>query len=279
MAATPTTPATTDGDADPRLDSLLTQIERIPLSELHQFPGNPNEGNVEEIALSLKNNGLFEPIIVQKSTGYILSHNHVTQAAGVLGWSHLDVIRVDVDDMKAKRIVAAANRTAELARRNEYLLAELLQDIADDERGLEGTGYDEGYLDDLLDRVQPDSLLDDTDDDEPGEIIPAGPTDAHYAETPEQESTRTTRVAGERSLAVQGLAEMVIVMNVADKSQLLLTIEGLRDYLGDQPTGPLIHAAVRIAAVVLEAAHHNSAPLEWDKILGQAAVRPEEAAA
>ncbi|MEV6401284.1 ParB/RepB/Spo0J family partition protein [Streptomyces sp. NPDC051907] len=271
------TPKTTDGDADPRLDSLLQKLERVPIGELKQFPGNPNEGNVEEIARSLKNNGLFEPIIVQKSTGYILSHNHVTQAADSLGWSHLDVIRVDVDDMAAKRIVAAANRTAELSRRNDFLLAELLSDIADGEHGLDGTGYDEGYLDELMDRVEPE-LPDagEEPDEDGGQVIPAGPSGAHYAETEEQESSRGARVAGEQSLAAKGLAEMVVVMDVAAKSQLLLDIEAMRDHLGDQPTGPLLSAAVRIANVVLEAAKTNAPPVDWDKLLGQAAVRVGE---
>ena len=71
---------------------------------------------------------------------------------------------------------------------------------------------------------------------------------------------------------------MVIVMEVDAKSQLLLDVENLREYLGDQPTGPILSTAVRIAGIVLEAAHHNSPPLEWDKILGQAAVRLEDAA-
>lgn len=261
---------------DTKLDSLLTKIERVPVTDLKQFPGNPNEGNVEEIAKSLKTNGLFEPIIVQKSTGHILSHNHVTQAAELLGWSHLDVIRVDVDDQQAKRIVAAANRTAELSQRNDYLLADLLRDIADGDTGLEGTGYDDGFLDDLLERVEPE-LPDTGDDDEDGGyVMSAGESGAHYAESDEQQATRGARVAGERSLAAQGLAEMVLVMEVDAKSQLLLDVEAAREYLGDQPTGPIIHACVRIAGVVLESARHNAPPVDWDALLGQAAVRLEE---
>lgn len=257
------------------LHSLLSQqVERVPIGELRQFPGNPNEGDVDAIAESLAENGLFEPVIVQRSTGYILSHNHVTQAAERLGWTHLDAIRVDVDDIRAKKIVAAANRTAELSKRNDYLLAELLSDIADSDTGLEGTGYDDAFLDDLMARVEPE-LPDSTDDEDEGGgvVMEAGPTGAHYAETPEQETARGTRVAGEQSLAAKGLAEMVFVMEVDAKGQLLLDIEAMREHLGDQPSGPLVCAAVRIANVVLEAARHDSPPLEWSKILGQAAVR------
>jgi len=262
-----------DAATDTRLNSLLTQLERVPITELTQFPGNPNEGNVEEIAKSLQANALFEPIIVQRSTGYILSHNHVTQAAASLGWTHLDVIRVDVNDTQAKRIVAAANRTAELSTRNDYLLADLLRDIADDDLGLEGTGYDDGFLDELLERVEPE-LPDTADGDEDGGYVMApGPSQAHYAETEEQEATRGTRVAGERSLAAQGLAEMVVVMEVDAKSQLLLDLEAAREHLGDQPTGPVIAACVRIANIVLESARHNAPPLDWNSVLGQAAVR------
>ncbi|MFC4328316.1 ParB N-terminal domain-containing protein [Streptomyces andamanensis] len=263
---------------DTNINSLLSKVERWPLGQLKQFPGNPNEGDVDAIAESLAENGLFEPIIVQRSTGYILSHNHVTKAAERIGWSHLDVIPVDVDDVTAKKIVAAANRTAELSKRNEYLLAELLSDIVDgSDTGLEGTGYDEAFLDDLMARVEPELPDTSDDEDEGGGIVisEAGPTGAHYAETPEQEASRGARVAGEQSLAAKGLAEMVFVMDVDAKSQLLLDVEAMREHLGDQPTGPLVSAAVRIANVVLEAAHHNSPPLDWNQILGQAAVRPD----
>jgi ParB-like chromosome segregation protein Spo0J len=268
---TPKAPAA--ADTAENLHSLLSQVERIPISELRQFPGNPNEGDVDAIAESLAENGLFEPVIVQKSTGYILSHNHVTQAAERIGWTHLDAIRVDVDNTRAKKIVAAANRTAELSKRNDYLLAELLSDIADSDTGLEGTGYDDAFLDDLMARVEPELPDTGDEDDDGGVVMEAGPSGAHYAETPEQETSRGARVAGEQSLAAKGLAEMVFVMEVDAKSQLLLDIEAMREHLGDQPTGPLMCSAVRIANVVLEAAHHGSPPLEWDKILGQAAIR------
>lgn len=268
--------ATPDGE---NLHSLLSKLERWPLAKLSQFPGNPNEGDVDAIAESLAENGLFEPIIVQRSTGHILSHNHVTQAAQKLNWSHLDVIPVDVDDIRAKKIVAAANRTAERSKRNDYLLAELLSDIVDaSDTGLEGTGYDDAYMDDLMARVEPELPTADGEDDG-GVVMEAGPTGAHYAETDEQQATRTTRVAGEQSLAAKGLAEMVFVMEVDAKSQLLLDLEALREHLGDQPTGPLVYAAVRIAGVVLESAKHGSPPVDWDKILGMAAIRVEQDAA
>lgn len=260
-------------DPAENVHSLLGAVERIPIGELKQFPGNPNEGDVDAIAESLAENGLFEPVIVQRSTGYILSHNHVTQAAERIGWTHLDAIRVDVDDDRAKKIVAAANRTAELSKRNDFLLYELLSGIED----LEGTGYDDVFLEELTSRVEPElPPVGDTDDedDDGGTVIGPGPTGAHYAETPEQEASRSTRVAGEQSLAAKGLAEMVFVMEVEAKSQLLLDLEALREHLGEEmPTGPLTAAAVRIANIVCEAAHHNSPPLDWKQILGQAAVR------
>lgn len=262
----------------PVIDSLLNKLERVPITELKQFPGNPNEGDVEAIAESLKANALFEPIIVQASTGYIISHNHVTQAASSIGWTHLDVIRVDVDDRRAKRMVAAANRTAELSRRNDYLLAELLGEIADDDIGLQGTGYNEAYLDDLYARTETaDNALGlDDDDDGGGTVIPEGPTEAHYAETDEQAATRQQQLSGIKSLATQGLAEMVVVMPVDAKTALLKDIEALREHLGDEPTGPLIASAVRIANVVCESAHTNAPPADWNHLLSLAAVRPHQ---
>lgn len=254
------------------LASLLTQVERVRLDELVQFPGNPNVGDVGALTQSLKNNELFAPPIVQKSTGYILSLNHVTQAARELGWTHMDVIRIDVDDQHAKRIVAAANRTAELSRRNDYLLAELLRGISDSSTGLDGTGYDDAFLDDLIERTEPpleNAGLPEAAEDDTDYVMPTGPTGAHDAES-DQDAQRNEHAAAEGPLA-----EVVVVMPADDKAQLLRDIAAMREHLGDQPTGALLQAAARIAGVVLDSARTGAPPADWDHLLRRAAVRPD----
>lgn len=61
-------------------------------------------------------------------------------------WYSVDVWEVDFDDDKAARVVVADNRTSELGRTDDEVLLELLQELED----LEGTGYEDDDLDDLI---------------------------------------------------------------------------------------------------------------------------------
>lgn len=56
---------------------------------------------------------------------------------------------VDVDDRDARRILVADNRTSDLASYDDFALADLLKQLAEED-GLPGTGYDGSDLDDLL---------------------------------------------------------------------------------------------------------------------------------
>ncbi|AFZ67087.1 DNA modification methylase [Deinococcus peraridilitoris] len=118
--------------------------------QLQPHPRNPNLGDVDAIAESIKANGFYGAIIAQRSTGCILVGHHRHQAARRQGATHIPVIWVDVTDAQAIRILLADNRTAELAERNEEMLAQILQDLAGDDGGLSGTGYDTDDLGELL---------------------------------------------------------------------------------------------------------------------------------
>lgn len=146
--------------------SLLNQIERVPVDSLKYHPANPRRGNVDVIAESLDVNQQFAPIVVQKSTRYVLAGNHTLKACQQLGWTEVDVAFVDVDDAAARRIMLAANRTADLGSYDHDALAELLSSLDDD---LDGTGYSHEDLEKLL--APADQLPEpgdaDTDDDLP----------------------------------------------------------------------------------------------------------------
>lgn len=117
----------------------------VDINLLKEFEGNPRKGNVEKLAESLQANGQYKPIVVQKSTNQILAGNHLWKAAKQLGWQLIDVVYADVDDDKAKKIVAADNRLGELGTYDEQALLNLLEDIS-----LDGTGYEAADIDDLL---------------------------------------------------------------------------------------------------------------------------------
>ena len=118
---------------------------KVSVDTLVEFTGNPRKGNVKALADSLSVNGQYKPIVVQKSTRQILAGNHLWKAAKELGWSEIEIVEVDVDDERAKKIVAADNRLADLGTYDEEALLELLGDIT-----LDGTGYVPQDVDDLL---------------------------------------------------------------------------------------------------------------------------------
>lgn len=137
--------------------SVLENIETVPLADLTPYPGNPRRGNTDLISESLTENKQFAPLVVQRSTGHILSGNHTFAAASGLGWDTIDVVYVDVDDDQARKIVLAANRTADVAVYDDADLMAMLESLNQD---YAGTGYTADDLDDLIASL--DKLNDDT---------------------------------------------------------------------------------------------------------------------
>jgi DNA modification methylase len=123
--------------------SLIVGYGVEPVDTLIPYRRNPRLGNVGAIAKSLETNQLYKPIVVNvgSSTEYpreILAGNHTWAAARSLGWEHIDVVWVDVDDEAAARIVLADNRLADLGSYDDAALLEVLQAAGPD---LAGTGY------------------------------------------------------------------------------------------------------------------------------------------
>lgn len=150
---------------------MSLETREIPVKDLHLFYKNPNVGNVEEIAKSLKVNGLYRAIVVNAGTHTgrpmeVLAGNHTLKAARELGWETITAHVLDVDEDQAKRIVLADNRTAELGQIDPEILLELSRDLDD----LEGTGYSTEDLDALI-VDEPVELLGD-EDDVPEQVVP-----------------------------------------------------------------------------------------------------------
>ncbi|MFE2346057.1 ParB N-terminal domain-containing protein [Kitasatospora cineracea] len=140
------------------VDSLLPFA--VPIGDLNRYHQNPRRGDVAAVAESLRVNGQFRPIVVNRGTltgrpNEILAGNHTWDAAKVRGWDQIAVTWVDVDDDSAARIVIVDNRTSDLAGYDTELLADILSALPD----LDGTGYDQDALDDLLDSVELPSQL------------------------------------------------------------------------------------------------------------------------
>ena len=124
----------------PGLAHLATLIDL-----LKPYPGNARRGSVAAIMESLETNGQYRPIVVQRSTGFVLAGNHTVLAARQLGWAQVAAWFVDVDDDTARRIVLADNRLADRGWYDEDALLEVLESLPT----LAGTGFDRGALERL----------------------------------------------------------------------------------------------------------------------------------
>ncbi|MFF4504802.1 ParB/RepB/Spo0J family partition protein [Streptomyces sp. NPDC001401] len=132
----------------------------VPIDDLVAYYRNPRTGDVDAIAESLRVNGQYKAIVVNRGThtgrpNEILAGNHTWAATKELGWEQIAATWVDVNDEDAARIVVVDNRTSDLAGYDSELLADILEDLPD----LGGTGYDQNALDKLLDnRALPDTI-------------------------------------------------------------------------------------------------------------------------
>jgi ParB-like chromosome segregation protein Spo0J len=139
-------PSRSDPEAAPvRLSTIGSTL--VPVADLTPYPGNARQGDVGMISESLRVNGQFRPIVVNRPTGEILVGNHTYRAAVALGWPEIAVTYVEVDDAEARRIVLVDNRTSDLGTYDDERLADLLSSVSHD---LAGTGYTTDDLDELL---------------------------------------------------------------------------------------------------------------------------------
>ena len=127
-----------------------------PIADLAPYDHNPRRGSVDTIAESLEVNGQYRPVVANRRTGQVLAGNHTLAAAQQLGWTHLAVTWVDVDEEAAARIVLIDNRANDLAGYDDAALLALLSELPD----LAGTGYSDVDLAELLPDEDPVALTD-----------------------------------------------------------------------------------------------------------------------
>lgn len=138
------------------VENLMT-----PLESVEQFHGNPNNGDLDSIVESIKTNGFTTVLTVDAKTRQIVAGNHRWQALHALGATHAPMLFIDYEtEEQAKRILVADNRTGQLARPDESALLAILSELRDSDIGLEGTGYDENSMAELMIASQPEEFSD-----------------------------------------------------------------------------------------------------------------------
>jgi hypothetical protein len=128
-------------------------VERVPTDTLTAHERNPRRGDIARVADSLLINGQYRPLVVARD-GTIIAGNHTWQAVKRLGWTEVDITRLDIDpdSDEAWRIMLADNRTSDLGTYDDTLLLSILDALPD---ATLGTGYDDddiAYLRHTLER-------------------------------------------------------------------------------------------------------------------------------
>lgn len=111
----------------------------VDLSEIRPHPDNHRLGNHEKIRQSLKKNGQYRPLIVQRSTGYIIKGNNTYKVMRKMGWKQAHVAYVDVDARKALEIVVGDNVASDKSHTDQGAALAILASLP----SLSGTTYDQ----------------------------------------------------------------------------------------------------------------------------------------
>jgi ParB-like nuclease domain len=136
-----------------------------PITDVLPHPDNPNNGDVDAVAVSIEVNGMYRPIYAQKSTRHIVAGNTTYAACLALDAQEIPIIWLDIDNETATKILLADNKTAALAVRDPALETALLLTLDN----LAGTGYTDDDLDTL--RRLTDTPIDEDDFNDPWPTI------------------------------------------------------------------------------------------------------------
>ena len=149
------------------------ELDWVAIDQLFCSPTNPrrNEAAVPHVVASLQRFCWQQPIVAKKS-GEVIAGNTRLKAAKELGMAKVPVVWFEASDREATAFAIADNRTHEFAEWDEPVLAALLQQLHQED-ALDGVGYDEDDLNELLAELASEQAQEELDD--PGPSAP--PTD------------------------------------------------------------------------------------------------------
>jgi hypothetical protein len=140
-------------------DSIVVRTEDVPLGKLNLYHENPNIGDPEKTAESLKANGQFRSIVVNigSKTGRpneILAGNHTYKGMQKLGRPTIRVDFVDVDDDDGEAIMLADNGSRDGSKYKDDVMAKILKARKERVGTLVGTTMTNDMLGGLLKKTE-----------------------------------------------------------------------------------------------------------------------------
>lgn len=112
----------------------------VPIEAICPHPENYNMGDEEAVEESVMVSGMYRPVTVQKSTGYICAGNTTYRTVQAMGSEVIPAVFLDIDDETAYRIMVGDNETARRAIRNRTDLLAIADRLAETDRAYLGTG-------------------------------------------------------------------------------------------------------------------------------------------
>jgi len=187
-------------------------VMATPIDDVQPHPDNARKHRVEKIAQSLTAHGQRSPLVIQKSTGYVVKGNGTWQAAKLLGWNHLAMSFQEMSDETALAYLLADNRASDLSTYDAKKLSKALNLLADGP-GLMDSLWDTSEAEDIHEEAGGSSVLPDAGD--------SGVTQT----VPEKEGKADAAPAAK-------MKEIPIVLTAADHAVFLNNLATLKKFLG-----------------------------------------------
>jgi ParB-like nuclease domain len=217
----------------------------VPLGDLARYPGNARRGDIDQIRASIRAQGQYRSLIVREDSGQlvIIAGNHTADALAAEGHEQARCEVITCTDTEARKINISDNRLAEYGSYDDEALAALLADLDGD---WSGTGWDADDYDDLLAGLKRMP------------VIPPQPTQAAYAETPEELAERESRFAEAQPKVAFGIREMVLVLPQGEYEELQSYVTLVRRSRGmDLTASEAVLEAMRAAQALIEGCEND----------------------
>ena len=126
------------------------KVENLEIDKVIPYFNNPRKNMaVEKVAMSIKEYGFQQPIVVDNNMSIIVGHTRY-EAAKSLNLQKIPVVIANISHEKAKAYRIADNKTNESSIWDYPLLNKEFSDLMDANFDLEKTGFDEDELEKII---------------------------------------------------------------------------------------------------------------------------------
>lgn len=133
------------------------ESKRVLLSELKEFPGNPNvhpEDQIKAIAKSMTQYGQYYPIVVDENLMILCGHGK-KKALDYLGEKKADVtILRGLTDKQKKKLLLEDNKIQDMSYVSFGDVEKIIKEIGETDI----IGYTPEYLDAIINEISPDNM-------------------------------------------------------------------------------------------------------------------------